>query len=118
MIRAVLLSSLVSLVGVVGGCDGAPAAGPPSAGPASVAPGHACEDAYEDLVRYFDADPDRRRPPALHADTFVATCRELAVAAQQCLLFSYMQAHAAACEEARRQADPDVMRRVAAMVGK
>lgn len=105
--------SLLAL-GLITGCAAASARPPPAPPPSP----RACEEAYEDLTRYFDADPERRRPPGLHAQAFVATCRELPEAAQKCLLFSYMQSHASQCDERLSHVTPDLMRRIAAMVGK
>ena len=103
----------VLALGLITGCAAAAARPQPQPLP----PPRACEEAYEDLTRYFDADPERR-PPGLHEDAFVATCRELPDAAQKCLLYSYMQSHASQCDETLSHVAPDLMRRIAAMVGK
>jgi hypothetical protein len=106
------LGSLTFLC-LLAGCADAPP--PPPAAPAAAA--HACEDAYEDLARYF-ADPERRRPSALNAESFIGACRELPAPAQRCMLFSYVQAHTAQCDEAIKQAPPELMQRIASIVGK
>ena len=108
--NAIWLSGLA----LVAGCGGAPPRPEPVEPPAT----RACEEAYEDLTRYFAADPERRRPPSLREAPFLGTCRELPSAAQRCLLFSYMQSHAAPCDQALSSAPQDVMHRLAAMTGK
>jgi hypothetical protein len=104
------LGSLSSFFCLLAGCADAP----PPAAPATP---HACEDAYEDIDRYY-ADPERRRPAALNAGSFLGACQELPAPAQRCMLFSYMQAHTAECEEAIKQAPPELMQRLAAIAGK
>jgi hypothetical protein len=88
----------------------APAGPPPPARP--------CEEAYADLTTYYAADPERRKPPTLHEGPFVGACHELPLDAQRCMLFSFMQAHANACDKVLGEAPPEVMRRLAAMAGK
>ena len=97
------------------GC--AEAASPPAEAPIPPSP-RACEEAYEDIARYYEADPERRRPAGLQSHAFLHACRELPPGAQRCLLFSFMQAHTARCETELSHADPSVMRRIAAMTGK
>ena len=95
-------------------CGGSP---PPPIAPAAPRHPRACEDAYEDLTRYYGADLERRRPAGLREQPFLSACRELPDATQPCLLFSYMQAHTAACERAIHES-AEVMHRIAAMTGK
>lgn len=103
---------------LLAGCGRASTPPEPAAPTPTAAPAHACEDAYEDLTRYFAADPDRPAPAGLNEAAFVGACRELPALAQRCMLFSFMQAHAAACDDALSHAPPDVMRRLAKMAGK
>lgn len=91
---------------------------PKAAAPGPPPPAHPCEEAYADLAKYFAADPERRRPPEFREATFVAACHELPIEAQRCMLFSFMQAHANACDKALNEAPPEVMHRLAAMAGK
>ena len=104
---------VVSLVFVVGCAGSAPhiEATPPP-------PARTCEDVYEDLTRYYAADPDLRRPAALSEDPFLHTCRELPADAQRCLMFSYMQAHSSQCDETLRHVRPELMQRLGRMTGK
>lgn len=102
-----------SAFALLAGC----ASPPPAAAPPPAPSGKACDEAYEDLKQYYEADPERHRPPGFTAAAFLHTCRELPATAQQCLLFSYMQAHAKPCEEALAK-EPDAMRRLGAMTGK
>lgn len=108
--KAIWFSGLALLAA----CGGAPPRPEPVEPPAT----RACEEAYEDLTRYFAADPERRRPPGLREAPFLDTCRELPSAAQRCLLFSYMQSHAGPCDQALSSAPQDVMHRIAVMTGK
>ena len=105
---------VLCVLGLLGGC--ADRSARPEPAPATPSD-KLCEEVYQDLTHYFD-DPDRRRPPGLTAGSFIATCSELPVAAQQCLLFSYVQAHATQCDEILAHAPPDAMGRIAAMTGK
>lgn len=91
-------------------------AAPPAESSATV-PG-ACEEAYRDIAQYYTSSPDRRRPASLEPHSFVSTCRELPGPAQRCMLFSYMQAHAAECETAMNGVSPELRSRLAALVGK
>ena len=56
------------------GCAASPS--PPAEAPIPPSP-RACEEAYEDIARYYDADPERRRPAGLKSHDFLHTCREL-----------------------------------------
>jgi hypothetical protein len=91
---------------------------PPPAAPGPPPPARPCEEAYADLTKYFAADPERRKPPSLREATFVDTCHQLPVEAQRCMLFSFMQANANACDKTLAEAPPDVMQRLVAMAGK
>lgn len=110
--KTVLNVSMIALLAA--GCGGSE---PPPTTPAPDSP-KACQEAYDDLSKYFDADPERKRPAAFRPDAFLPACRELPPAAQRCLLFSYMQANAAKCDEVNRTVDPALLHKIAAMAGK
>jgi hypothetical protein len=112
------LSSIAIIALLAVGCGGSqPAAATPAPAPEPESP-KACQEAYDDLSKYFDADPERKRPAGFRADSFLPACRELPPAAQRCLLFSYMQAHAARCDEVNRSVDPALLHKIAEMAGK
>ena len=48
----------------------------------------------------------------------MGACHELSVEAQRCMLFSFMQTHANACDKTLNEAPPEVMARLAGMAGK
>ncbi len=116
MIRVVFPVLVCAVLTCLTACGGGESSAPPPESTATV-PG-ACEDAYADIAKYYESSPDLRRPARLDAATFIKTCRELPGPAQRCMLFSYMQAHSAACEDAMNRAPPELRSRLAALVGK
>jgi len=106
----------LSIVALLVGCGGASPA-PAAQAPEPDSP-KACQEAYDDLAKYFDADPDRKRPAGFRPESFLSACRELPPGAQRCLLFSYMQANAAKCDEINRSVDPALLHKVAVLAGK
>lgn len=111
--RGVSSVLVCALLTTLTGC----AASTPPAESSATVPG-ACEDAYADIAQYYKSSPDRRRPAGLDPASFINTCRELPGPAQRCMLFSYMQAHTAKCEEAINQVSPELRNRLSALAGK
>jgi hypothetical protein len=118
MKRGFVGSRAIIIIGVLfAGCASPSTPAKPATAPPPTS-ASACEEAFEDLVRYFGADPERKRPATLREDTFLPACQELPTAAQRCMLFSFMQSHATQCDETMSHVPPELMHRIAAMVGK